>query len=147
MGLDFFTRLQAHESGTHLSHGFSQTYLDSTLLKLFFGVLTQIVFEGRKHLFPHLYQNYPRVFGCELMVILRQKIVEHVRKSPRSLNAGWSGANDDKIQHAVFDQCVLAVGRFESLQNSVAERDRIHKGVEREGVLGSTSSVEVVHGR
>src|SRR5258705_13887823 len=105
MGLDFFARLQAHEGGTNLSYGFSKTYLNSTLLQCLFGVSTQILLERSEHFFSHLHQDYARLFGCKLMVIMWQNLIEKVGERPRSLDTRRSGANDDKVQRALSNLC------------------------------------------
>ena len=65
----------------------------------------------------------------------------------RGLNARRPGADNNKIERTVFNQSGVAVGRFKSFQNSVAELDRIHESVEGKRMLLGPGSVEIVDGR
>src|SRR5260370_37166214 len=79
------------------------------------------------------------------MVVARQKGVEQVGERSRYLDTCWACNEDDKIQRAVFNQSGVAVGRFELLQNSVAECNRIHQSVKRERILRCARSTEIVN--
>src|SRR5882724_12531845 len=110
MSFDFFARLQTHEGAAYLCDRLFETHLDSTLLKLLFGIGTQIVLERGQHFFPHFHKDDPRFFGGEVVVIAGEKVVEEVRERARRLNASWSGPNNNEIECAIFNQSRVAVG-------------------------------------
>src|SRR6266404_6311296 len=147
MGLEFFPRLKTHKGRPYLCDRLSQTDFNSSLLKLFFSVRAQIVFERSEHLLPHLHNDYPSLFCGELMVIAGQKVVEQVGERSRYLDTRGACADDNKIQPPVFDRSGVAVGPFESLQNSVSESNCIHQSVKRKRMLRCAGSTEVVNSR
>src|SRR6266850_2408295 len=145
VGFNLFPRPKTHKGGSYLCDRFSQTNFNSSLLKFFFSVRTQIVFERSEYFLTHLNNDYARVFSRELVIIVRQKVVCEIRERTRYLNARGPGADNDKIQYAVFNQRRVAVGRFESLQDSVAKGNRIHQSVKRKRMLRCTRRIEVVN--
>src|SRR6266550_7647496 len=130
MSFDFFARLQTHEGAAYLCDRLFETHLDSTLLKLLFGIGTQIVLERGEHFFPHFHNDDPRFFGGEVVVIAGEKVVEEIRERACGFNSRWPGAYNHKVERAIFNQSRVAVGRFKSFQYSVAELDRIRESVE-----------------
>src|SRR5262245_6445012 len=129
MSFDFFTRLQTYAGRSNLCDRFSETYFNSTPLKLFFGISTQIVFERGEHFFPPVHNDYPRLFCGELVVVVGEKIIKEIRERASGLNTRRHGADNNKMERSVFNQSGVAIGGFKSFQNSVAKLDRIHEGV------------------
>src|SRR5215467_10935876 len=82
MSFDFFTRLQTHPGGSNLCDRFSEAHFDSTPLKLFFGINTQVVFERGEHFFPPVHNDYPRLFCGELVVIAGENIIKRSESAP-----------------------------------------------------------------
>src|SRR5215813_5568894 len=103
MRFDFFTGLHPHEGGLNLSYSLTKAYFNSTMFEFFFGVRSQIFLKGGEHFFTHFYQDHPRIFGRELMVIMWQKMIEKIAKGACGLNAGGPGANDHEIQDTVLN--------------------------------------------
>src|SRR5215510_14097030 len=129
MSFDFFTRRQPHAGRSDLCNRFSETHFNSTPLKLFFGISTQIVFERGEHFFPSVHNNYPRLFCGELVVIAGENIIKEICERASGLNARRPGADSNKIERSVFYQSGVASGSFKSFQNSVAKLDRMYDGV------------------
>src|SRR6266404_6593760 len=75
VGLDFFPRPKTHKGRSYLCDRFSQTDFNSSLLKFFVSVRTQIVFERSEHFLAHLHNDDSRAFSRELVIIVRQKVV------------------------------------------------------------------------
>src|SRR5215471_3912346 len=78
MSSEFFTRLQTHAGGSNLCDRFSEAHFNSTPLKLFFGISTQIVFERGEHFFSPVHNDYPRLFCGELVVIAGENIIKEI---------------------------------------------------------------------
>src|SRR5712664_4216606 len=103
VSLDFSPRPKTHKGGSYLCDRFSQKNFNSSLLKFFVSVCTQSVFERSEHFLAHLHNHDSCAFSCELVIIVRQKVVCEIRERTRYLNARGPCADNDKIQHAVFN--------------------------------------------
>src|SRR5215813_9395875 len=147
MRLDCFARLQTHEGGANLCNRFSEAHFHATLLKRCLSISTQIVLERGEHFFAPLHNDDPRLVRGELVVIAREKVVEQICERACGLNARWPGADNNKIERAVGNQSGVAVGRFKSFQNAVAERDRMYERVEWKCMLGCPRRVEIIDSR
>src|SRR6202008_3069366 len=96
-------------------------------------------------LFRHLDYDDPRPFCGELMIILGQEVVEQVGKCSRCFDTGGTRADDYEGKFAILNQTWVAIGGFESVQDLVAELDRIRQRVEGKGMLGGAGSIEVIN--
>src|SRR5690348_9105200 len=144
MRLQLLARLERYARGLDRLDRLAGQHLHVAVDECLLGVLAELRLEHPEELGAGLDEDYPRVLGLDVSVVLREVSAIELGERAGRLDARGPSPDDDDVQRAVLDQARIAVGRLPALEDVVLEPDRVRQRVHRERMLGRSRGAEVV---